>query len=138
MNLGSFAIAFAAGLLVGFALGTTFGLWLGKNIGYAPSPGKTFLAILTVCIASIGGFAGWHYLEVGHLPSIIRLTSRPDWGPEYSVTVRNCLANSGALAAVVITCLAIAIPDGRQRRAYEEEIADLRRRAKSWWQRMVG
>lgn len=53
---------FAAGVITGFALGTVFGLWIGKNVGYDPKPKKFILATSIVVLNGCVGFFGFPYL----------------------------------------------------------------------------
>lgn len=54
-----------AGLITGFAIGTVFGLWIARSIGYDPKPKKFSLATGIVVLNACVGFFGFPYVT-GH------------------------------------------------------------------------
>ncbi len=50
-----------AGLITGFTLGTVFGLWIARSLGYNPKPAKFLLAAGIVISNACVGFFGYSY-----------------------------------------------------------------------------
>jgi hypothetical protein len=58
-------VVFLAGMVAGLALGTVFGLWIGRSISNDPNPTKFSLATGIVGLNACVGFFGFSYLA-GH------------------------------------------------------------------------
>jgi hypothetical protein len=86
-------IVFLAGLVTGFALGTVFGLWIAKSIGYDPSPWKFSLATGIVVLNACVGFFGFSYVTTDSI-----------W-PNNQATLGWSIGVAGTLVSAAMLCL---------------------------------
>ncbi len=127
----SAVIAFLAGLGLGFVIGVPCGLWLGRTIGYDCQGWKIALAVALVVAVSSAGFSGWYFWERGELPTLAKMT-KPLSAEDVS-TVRNSFSTGGMMASVFLVCLAMAFRQGREQRCKDDELLELRHKAKPMW-----